>query len=389
MYTSFVLVTEEVVSYFTWDETVDAMRWVIADAESGVVLQADGELNDDPIATFEGAGGEVITVTRRRYLGFVIKRFDPRSGVQDQIAAVDEDSFWPWTAQALGGGLIGVGGYELGSEGSQEHPRLMVLDSANGATVLDVTLEDLVVREGPVDGPLDDAWFHYIVWDPARSRALVVHADEEAITEVAIPSGETNRIELAEPQSFLGRILSRLVPPAQAKILVPSNERYAVISGDRLFISGAVTTKAGPETAIEYSLEPTGLFAVDLETMEIVARSDTPIGFVDAAPTGGYLLGGAKYVSGVLDANFWAPTERNDGLSIIDPATLEVINTYDFNTGGVFTIAVSRHGTVLYAQSPQGATIFDAVTGETTTVELRGEWHRTMIAAGLIYGGDW
>ncbi len=390
------VVTDEVVGFVTWSEEetdrVDA-RWrlVIADRASGEVLMEDRVGDMNPIGMFAVPSGEVIVVEPIRSSdwnhadGFVVRSYDPVSRNLREVASFNEGAFLPFTMTVLGDGLIGVSGSERNQDGIFDRMRIVVYDWAEQSTVVDVTLDDLPLHGDSPEGVFVDSLGHGVAWDLERGRAIVVHAHEDVATTVDYPSGNTETVDLVNDQTLLGALFSWLVPPAYAKGL-PSSARNVTISGDRLYVASSAITYTEADDSLAYSYQPLGILSIDLETLTIVNRSEAPVGFVAAVPTGGYLIGGGRFEAGRLGTYVFTDEQSTSGLLVIDPERLDVVDSQDLELAWPHSLQPAINGEAIYIDGgSNGLLRFDTTTGTITKLDTTTPWEPALIRHGLRY----
>jgi hypothetical protein len=378
-------VTDNVVAFATWpteetERTDPRWRLVVASRETGELLfdERVGDMN--VLGMFTGPSGEVMVVEPIRSAdwnhadGFVVRGYNPEAPVLREAARFDRGDLYPFSFTLLSDGLMGIVGAERSNDDLFDRYRIVVFDWETNETVMDVVLDDLPLEVDAPDGVFVDPMHHPVVWDEARSRVLVIHAHEDVITTVTIPTGDTERVPLVEDQSLLGAAFAWFVPAAEAKGL-PSFQRQAVISGDHLYVVGAAVAFEKTETSHAYSHTATDLLKIDLDTLRIVKRAQPGATVVASSPNGGYLLGGGMTTAGHVSDQITTETEEYTGLLVIDPDTLEVIAHHtEVNISSQFEVQSAPTGEVIYIPGPGGRKIlaFHPETGSINTTGKSG-----------------
>jgi hypothetical protein len=199
-------VTDDLIAVATWplqeSERADA-RWrlVVASRDTGEVIYDERVGVMNVLGMFSSVSGEVMIVEPVRSAdwnfadGFVVRGFNPETAELSEVARFDEGDFFPSSLTLLSDGRLGVVGSER--TGDVLGPsRIVAFDWQTNETVTDVTLDDLPLNTEAPEGVFVESMHHPLMWDEARSRALVVHAHEDVITTVAIPSGEVQHVPL-------------------------------------------------------------------------------------------------------------------------------------------------------------------------------------------------
>lgn len=206
-----------------------------------------------------------------------------------------------------------------------------------------------------------------VVWDVERNRALVVHADEPAITLVDLGSGSVTEHALTERTSWIDGFLAWLVPAAHAKGLESGVAKSAVLSpsGETLYVgtdrSDLVTVDNGG-----WSVQsgPQGVEVIDTETWEIITRLEIPVSRVSLSPDGHHLVASGVVTTTTLSTSSYHPV----GVFIIDTDTLEVAGQVPTADPDHPDIQFSADSSYLYVGRPGGGptTIVDLTAGEKT-----------------------
>ncbi len=171
----------------------------------------------------------------------------------------------------------------------------MVVTVAESGAVEEIVLPEVtmgitsfVEHEGI--GPVSEDVEPAIVWD--GDRALIVHADQPAVTAVDLDAGvvETHTIEAAA--SAFERFLDRIIPPARAK-LVAGDRAAAALSpdGTTLYVARSRSEVFQDDEGGWHNTDtPLGLEAIDTRAWVSFARLDLPVGTVLASEDGTELL---------------------------------------------------------------------------------------------------
>lgn len=379
-------VTDDVIAIATWPreevEQADA-RWrlVVARRDTGELLFDDRVGDMNVVQMFAAPSGEVMIVEPLRSAdwnfadGFVVHGYDPDRDALREVARFDDGDLYPASVTFLPDGRLGVVGTERNGDVFDQY-RMVVFDWQNNETVMDVVLEELPIEADAPDGVFVEPLGHATVWDEERNRVLVVHAHEDVITTVDIPTGDVGHVALAEDRSVLEGLLSWFVPAAHAKGL-PGSQRQAVMSGEHLYVAGealAFQSSEDVEDSHAYTVSPTDMLKIDLETLRIVERAQPGVTAVAGSPSGGYLVGAGVTTTG------WAGTdsttigsEEHTGLLVIDPDTLEVVSRHDdVHITSPHEMQLSLGEDIIYVRGPDGNVLaVDPTSGGLTRSETR------------------
>ena len=203
---------------------------------------------------------------------------------------------------------------------------------------------DVVISEG-----VDPA----VVWDTAKNRVLVVHADQQIVTVVDLDSGFTVNRSWAPQTSGIGRFLAWLVPPAYAKGPFIATRRTAVLSesGDILYVGSVRSDLAVDQYDWTATSTPQGVEAISTETWERIERWDIPASEVLLAPGGRFLVasgtaflmeGSATYSDGFRESL------TSGGVFVIDTVSGNLAGPVGNDEGPYPDIQFSRDGSLMY-----------------------------------------
>lgn len=381
------------VAFTTWADDSARARWrlVVADLNTGEVYHDDRVGDMNTLGMWIEQSGEVLVVEHRRsedpnrVSGITVHGFDPTTGEVEQRAEFADPSFWPVGMEKLEGSTLGLWGYSQ-DDGGANRLRIVVFDWKDNAVVVDSLLRDVDVDPDAPDEAFVGPLAHAVVWDMERERALVVHAHEDVVTEVAIPSGEATTIELQRSRSFLEALMGWWVPTAHAKGL-PGSQRSAAVIGDTMFVTATSTSFGYVGDELHWFRDPMGLLAINLETLEIVGELDEPIGFVASSPGGDFLVAGGATEQGLVGEFIATTSDARSQLMVIEPDTLEFNTVSGIELGTRHEVAVPPSGDRIYVWSygSRTATVIDVTTLSATSARLDGGWDWFMIEAGLRY----
>ncbi len=385
-------VTDDLIALVTWSWEGARWRLVVASRETGELLfdQPVGDMN--VLGMFTAPSGEVMVVEPIRSAdwnfadGFVVYGYDREVGGLREAARFDEGEFNPYSLTVLSDGRLGFVGRERNGDAFDLY-RIVVFDWQTNEAVTDVILDDLPLVADAPEGVFVHHMLHPVVWDEPRDRTLVVHAHEEVITTVSMATGEVEEVPLVRDQTLLGALLSWLVPTADAKGL-PSVQRQAVISGEHLFVAGSgITFEDREDGTHTYTITPSDLLRIDLDTLSIEESAQPGVAFVTASPNGGYLIGGGQTTTGQVGEELTTTeSEEFAGLLVIDPETLEVIAQYAGpKVTSEYAAQTSPTGDLLYVGHHVGNIhTFNPTTGDLESTSESG-FERSLIKNSLRY----
>ncbi|HET7847337.1 MAG TPA: hypothetical protein VFL72_07570 [Acidimicrobiia bacterium] len=298
-----------------------------------------------------------------------------RIGGQPDAAEVAQlpDDFYSWYEIDVWDGNAVIFGYRSEDGGSTGEASIVTVDLSNG-TVTQIPIPG--VAFGTID-EVDIAETYpgviaanpAVVWDHAGSRALVIHADKDIVTEVDLASSEVIDHPFGPEPSVWGELFAWLVPPAQAGGMAYARKgRMAVLSGERgsLHIAtmlGDITTDENGWSSLN---QPSGIVTVDTTTWQVVDRLDAPISEIFLSPDGDRLLATGYGYSETRDTY----ESNSSGFYLIDPIDLDVITHYAPGQPTAFHwgFSFSRDGRFGYVITSDTQTEIDVIDLETGVI---------------------
>ncbi len=206
-----------------------------------------------------------------------------------------------------------------------------------------------------------------VVWDEARSRVLVVHADEPVVTALDLDTGTMTRHTWSEPTTWLHRLAASWNPVAHAKGPSTGTNRSAVLTpdGETLFVAtevGEFVRSSEDDWSVEWT--PRGVVAIDTTTWRVLDRWDEPIAILAMSPGGEYVVGTGLTRIDTLSSTGVGPHP----ISIISTSDMTLTTDLGVDSGEYDTISFSADGSYAYITRWGGATrVLDLVTGKSST----------------------
>ncbi len=261
-----------------------------------------------------------------------------------------------WGAEQVTDALFVLYGTKPAEPASGQTEQVFVatigLDEA-GAVVNEVPMPQ--VRIGTVDPVSQGPWAGYLytspsfTWDPAGTRLLVAHGDEDVVSEVDVGTGAV--VEH---------------PVAGTVDLGTGTRRMSALSPDARFLHVATRTVELIEDDDDWTVitRPAGVKSIDTTTWEMVVRNDEPISDIWVSPSGAML--GSGYTTEESESVY---VSESTGLYLLDPSNLSVRVHYPPETPEQWwgPVTFTDSGSIAYAstwvQTPKVNAI-ELATGE-------------------------
>jgi hypothetical protein len=220
--------------------------------------------------------------------------------------------YYVWGGQLSGDGLLASYGVHT-LNGIEESSAIVVTVIDTGAlTVIDLPQ----ARHGSLEPTSNEPWSGYLyafpgfVLDPAGSRALVVHAHQDVVSEVDLLTGSVTDHEVPE--------LSAVTDLARTSL-----QRSAALSpdGGMLFVASTRTEALVDGHDWTVTNTPLGVRAIDTTSWTTSFSLDEPIGEIRISPEGDRLL--ATGFTSTESQNLYEGT--TSGLFLLEAAQLRVL----------------------------------------------------------------
>ncbi|MEX1134866.1 MAG: hypothetical protein WED83_08495 [Acidimicrobiia bacterium] len=164
-----------------------------------------------------------------------------------------------------------------------------------------------------------------VVWDHEVSKALIVHATRQVVTEVDLATGKVTEHQFGAEVWRWGPLFTGTTGQGGGAFV--GNSRVAVLSQDEraLYVATTVGEFVVGDEGWSATTTSTGIATIDTENWQIVDRLDAPISEVHLSPDGDRLLAtGYSYTEGTNEYEY-----TSSGSYVIDPVGLEVIAHHD------------------------------------------------------------
>jgi hypothetical protein len=253
-----------------------------------------------------------------------------------------------WGADALSEEMLVTYGTKPAEPGSPnpEQVAIATIELDEGGGIL-TEIEVPEVQVGVVDPVSQGPWASYLynapsfTWDAIGRRLLVVHADEDVVSEVAIETGQ---------------VVEHALTPSMGPVTA-GNRRMSVVSPDGATLYAATRTVELIEDDDDWMVRttPSGVVAIDTTTWQVRAGHAGPVSEVWVSPSGEYLLA-SGYTTEESESVFLS---ESTGLSLLDADDLGVRVQYPpERTDQVWgPVTFSEAGSIAYVstwvQTPQ------------------------------------
>ncbi len=330
-----------------------------------------------PVASWPGSGDFMFHIDQHGSVFYVTYgataelRFAATDSSGSTLIASLPTEYWVWGAESVTETLFLLYGTKPAESGLEGQEQVFVatvqLDEA-GPVLTEISMPGVVV--GQVEPVSQGPWAGYLytspsfTWDPVGARLLVVHGDEDVISEVNIATGEVVEHAVA------GTVDLQL-----------GARRMSALSSDAGSLHVATRTVELVEDDDDWMVitRPTGVKTIDTTTWEMMARTDEPISDIWVSPTGALL--GSGYTTEESES---IAVQDSTGLYLLDGSNLGVRVHYPPETPDQWwgPVSFTDSGSIAYAstwvQTPRVNAI-EMATGEflstaegTDTLEMIG-----------------
>jgi hypothetical protein len=324
--------------------------------------------------------------------------FNPRlerleiGAAEPEIVADLPPGFWTWDRLHIHEGhriaMFGVTTPDVATSGEAG---ILIIDTMT-STVTEIPLpgvkagvsEEVELSEG-LTGFIDTT--PAVVWDEARYRALIVHADEDVITEVDLNSGQVTEHDFGTEVSDGGPLISWLFDTAHAGGVPWVWNRATAgmsVDGEHLYVAASLGDFSVDGDGWSSSTISTGIRAIETGVWTIIDRLDAPISDVRLSPDGQRILASGY----TLEQDNATSEMQSSGIFVIDPSDLEVIARHepqrlDQSPGGLSFGPNPQYGYVTSWDNLTTIDVIDLLTGN-IVANRRGGSLQLIGDAGVI-----
>jgi len=264
--------------------------------------------------------------------------------IPEEVARLPS-GFQPQTISPIFDGAFAIFGTRFQAE---ESASIVAIDVTTGA-MDEIDLPETRVGPRNPDSlePGDPYISPFPVWDTARNRALVLHGDEDVVTEVELSRGTVTRHQLD-----FGDLAADPARRFQTSGSISPD-------GSILYISGQKVTTVAEGVGSSITSESAGVIAVDTANWQVRSQTVEPIGHVMVSPRGDRILGwGVSMVEGDIDGE-----PESTGLFVLDAPSLTVLSRHHPNERQrwYMPFSFSVGGDIGYATSFQSQAAIEAV----------------------------
>lgn len=352
---------------------VDLAGWEVV-ARWPALSYVDPHVTDEGVVYHLGSGSTWPQLTR-------LTRGMESPGTAAELPA----GFTPWNPIHQHETMISIYGTLYGDDGGRETAMLVTVDLANGA-VTEIRVPQVTI--GAIEEvDIGEDWKPFIgaypavVWD--QERALIVHADQDVVTEVDLAGGGVTDHRFDVEESVWGGLFSWLAAPALAGGMPTADStRSAALSPDGLRLYVATRTgEAVFESESDWYLltRSVGLEVIDTRTWTRIDRLDAPIGEVALSPDGSTLLGRGFTQEDRLSTTSFV----SHGVFVIEASTLDVLAHHESPNEWYNPVSFSADGRFGYAGSWTKTNVLDLENGEVVGSRL-GTQNQLWGEAGIL-----
>jgi hypothetical protein len=267
-------------------------------------------------------------------------RFAATDSTESTLIASLPTNYGVWGAESVTEALFLLYGTKPAESGIDGQEQVFVatvqLDEA-GPVLAEIPMPGVVI--GQVDPVSQGPWAGYLytvpafTWDAEGERLLVVHGDEDVISEVTISTGEVAEHAVSGTVDLqLGaRRMSALSPDGGSLHVATRSVELIEDDDDWMVIT-----------------RPAGVQAIDTTTWEMVGRTDEPISDIWVSPRGALL--GSGYTTEESESVSWS---ESTGLYLLDGSDLSVRVHYPPETPEQWwgPVTFTDSGSIAYAST--------------------------------------
>jgi len=307
------------------------------------------------------------------------QRLRPGDTVPEEVARLPS-GFQPWVSSPIFEDVLAIFGTRFQPE---ESASIVAIDVPTGV-MNEIGLPD--TRVGALNTDSLEPGDPYIspspVWDTAGNRVLVLHGDEDVVTEVDLSTGVVTR------HGFdLGDLTADPARRFQTSGSISPD-------GSILYVSGQeVTTVAQSADSQTITSESVGVIAVDTATWQVRSQTVEPIGQVTVSPRGDRILGWGVSVERNDDGEAERIIEgeaESTGLFVLDAPGLTVLSRHHPNERQRWytSFSFSDGGDIGYATSFQSQARVEAIdltSGEIIASIEGGDYLNMFGSIGVLH----
>jgi hypothetical protein len=298
-----------------------------------------------PVTSWPGSGDLIVHIDAFGSVYYVTYQLNPElrfvatDGESSTLIASLEPLTSVWGSGKVTERVFAVWGTKpaaVGSEGT-EQTTVVTIDIDLAGAVTEIPLPG--VQIGSVEAVSQGPWAPYLytspsfTWDPIGSRLLVVHGDEDVVSEIDPVSGAVTEHPFAEAgASARGQRRSSALSPDGRSLYVATRSVELIEDDDDWMV---VTT-------------PAGVLTVDMTTWEVASSTPEPISDIWVSPNGGLL--GSGYSTEESEAVY---VQESTGLYLLDGIDLSVVTHYPAETPEQLwgPVTFSEGGEIAYAST--------------------------------------
>ncbi|HWL49685.1 MAG TPA: hypothetical protein VNT92_07390 [Acidimicrobiia bacterium] len=298
-----------------------------------------------PVTSWPESGDFIVHVNEFGSVYFITYRSSPEfrmaavDGAESTLVVALANTVSVWGAEHLSDEEYVIFGTHMATPSGPEQALVGVVD-ANTRTVEELALP--AVGIGAVDPESQGPWASYLYTSPSftldrtRPRVLIVHGDEDVVTELDLSTGQAT--EHPFESSAAGS------PETGAR-------RWSAISpdGQFLYVSTRAVELIEDDDNWLVRTRPGGVTSLDTSTWEVVARTDEPISDVYVSPGGDRLLASGY----TTEESETVSRSESSGLYLLDPSDLSVLTHYpaERQDQGWGPVTFSEAGSIAYVST--------------------------------------
>lgn len=358
---------------WTWGSTVsDDGRYLAATVSHDTGSVTELRLVDleswAPVTSWPGSGDLIIDVDELGSVLYVTYQTAPEVRIaSSEEAEATTMAALPANYSVWGGANTERGAVLWGTEYADDSERAFV--ATVDPVITEIPLTE--VKVGTVDPVSQGPWAQYLytapsfTWDPVGSRLLIVHGDEDVVSEVDPLAGTVVEHPMA----------------GTTDVLEYGARRWSAVSSDgrSLYIATRAVELIEDDDDWSVVTTPAGIEAIDTTTWEVASTTAEPISDIWVSPDGSLI--GSGYSTEESESVY---VSESNGLFILDGSDLSVVTHFPAETPDQYwgPITFTGSGSIAYATTWTNSPSVQAIEMATGNILSTAESTETLEMIG-------